>query len=103
MFFTFWELQAIGSSSQNIFKSANLVLLTKFATETDWNLAIKIEAASFGKDIVTKEVWKDFGFFEARKSDYLIETVNFLENTLIYLNQAYLTMKKEEQKVFFRP
>ena len=65
MFFTFLELQAIGSSSQNVFKLAILVSLNKFATEFDGNLTIKIEAASFEKDIVTKEVCKDFGFFQA--------------------------------------
>ena len=82
LFFIFSELQAIGSSSQNNLKSANIVSLTRSANESDGNLTIKIVAASFENDIGSTEVlgekvWKDFGFFEARKSDYLMEKVIF--------------------------
>ena len=81
--FTFSELQAIGSSSQNNFKSTNLVSQTRSAKESDGNLTIKIVAASFENDIGStdvsgEKVWKDFGFFEARKSDYLMEKEIFL-------------------------
>ena len=80
LIFTFSELQAIGSSSQNNFKSANLVSLTKSATKTDRNLTTKIVAASFENDIGSTEVSaekvvKDFRCFEARKSDYSMKKV----------------------------
>ena len=35
-------------------------------------------------------------FFEARRSDYNMEKVNFPENTLLYVNQSYLTVQKNK-------
>ena len=45
-------------------------------------------------------MWCINWFFEARKTDYSIEKENFPENTLMYFNQAYLTIKKNK-KVFY--
>ena len=47
-----------------------------------------------------KKVLKNVGYFDARKSDYSMEKVNFAENTLIYLNQSYVTVRKN-QKIFY--
>ena len=41
------------------------------------------------------ELW----VFDAKKSDCSIEKVNLQENTLIYLNEAYLIVKKDEKKI----
>ena len=73
------------------FKEANLVSMTRAATENDKNVSTKIVAATFensfrSAEVSGEKVWKNFSYFDARKSDYLIEKVNFLENTLLYLN-----------------
>ena len=65
---------------------------------TKQNLSAKIVAATFENDIRSEEIsgekaWKNFEFFDARKSDYSTEKVNFPENTLLYINQSYLTVK----------
>ena len=53
---------------------------------------------NFGSvEFLGEKVWKNFGFFDARKSDCLMEKINFPENTLIYLNQSHLTVKKNKE------
>ena len=55
-------------------KSADLVSMTKSATESDKNLTTEIVAARFEKDIGSVEVsgekrWRSFGFFDSCRSD----------------------------------
>ena len=76
--------------------------MTNSSTEHDQNLTTQIVVASFendtgSTDVSREKVWKNFGFFDARKSDYSMEKVNFSGNTQIYLNQAYLTVKKNKK------
>ena len=79
--------------------------MTKAPTENDRNVSTKIVAVTFENDLGSVEVsgekvWKNFGYFDARKSDYSMEKVNFPENTVFYLNQSYLTVKKNK-KIFY--
>ena len=50
------------------------------------NISTKIVAAKFEKEIGSEEVsgenaWGNYGYFDARKSDYSMEKVNVPENT----------------------
>ena len=79
--------------------------MTKAPTENDRNVTTKIVAATFENDLGSVEVsrekvWKNFGYFDARKSDYSMEKVNFPENILFYLNQSYLTVKKNKKNFY---
>ena len=72
------------------FKKANLVSMTRAATENNKNVRTKIVAATFENDFGSVEVsgekvWKNFGYFHARKSDCSMEKVNYLENTLFLI------------------
>lgn len=74
--------------------------MSKATAKNDSNVSTKIVAAKFEKEIGFEEVagervWRQNGFFDSRKSDYGIEKVNYPENTMLYLNQAYLTVKKK--------
>ena len=82
----------LGSSG---FKKANLVLMTKATTDNDKNISTKIVAATFENGI-----WKLFGYFDARKSDCSMVKVNFPDNMLLYINQAFLIVKKNK-KIFY--
>ena len=78
--------------------------MTKPATKSDRNVSTKIAAATFENDLGSVEVsgekvWKNFIYFDAKKLDYSMEKVNFPENTPFYLNQWYLTVKKNK-KIF---
>ena len=76
--------------------------MSKATTENDRNISTKKVAATFENEIGSEEVsgervWKQYGFFDARKTDYSMEKVNFHENTLCYLNQSYLIVKKNKK------
>ena len=80
--------------------------MSKATTENDRNISTKMVAATFenelGSEVVSYErVWKQYGFFNTRKSGYSMEkVVNFPENLLFYLNQSYLTIKKNK-KIYY--
>ena len=87
------------------FKKANLVSMRKTITENDKNVSTDIVAATFENEIGSEEVsgervWSNYGYFDARKSDYLMEKINFQENTLLYTNQSYFTVNKYK-KIFY--
>ena len=80
--------------------------MTKAATENDRNVSLKIVTAKFENDLVSVEVsgekvWKNFGYFDARKLDCPMEKVTFSENTLFYLSQSHLTVKKNKNIFYF--
>ena len=73
--------------------------MTKAATENDRNVSTKTGAATFENnlgsvEVSAEKVWKTFGYFDARKSDYLMGKVNFPDNTLFYFNQLYLPSRR---------
>ena len=75
--------------------------MTKATTDNDKNISLNIVAATFENQLGSQEVsgervWRNFGYFDTRKSDYSMEKVNFPENTLLYINQAFLTVKKNK-------
>ena len=66
-------------------------------------ISTKIVAATFENEIGSEEVsgekvWRQFRFFDSRKSNYGMEKVNFPENSLLYINQSYFTVKKKKKK-----
>ena len=46
------------------------------------------------EEISAERVWRQYGFFDSGKSYFSMEKVNYPENTILYLNQAYLTVKE---------
>ena len=48
------------------------------------------------EEISAERVWRQYGFFDSGKSYYSMEKVNYPENTILYLNQAYLTVKENK-------
>ena len=87
------------------FKKTNLVSMSKETTENDKNVSTKIVAAMFENEIGSEEVsgekfWRNFEYFDARKSDYSMKRVSLPENTLFY-NHIWQSRKK--QKDFLLP
>ena len=57
------------------FKKTNLVSVSEATTENDKNVSTEIVAAMFENEIGSEEVsgeraWRNYGYFDARKSDY---------------------------------
>ena len=87
----------------SVFKKANLVSMNKATMENHKNVSTKIVAASFeneigSEEVSTERVWRQYGFFDSRKFEYSMEKVNYPENTILYLNQAYLNVKEKQKK-----
>lgn len=45
-------------------------------------------------------MWRSFGLFDANRSDCNLEKVIIPENTLFYVNQAYLTVLKNKKTYY---
>ena len=84
------------------FKKANFMILSKASIEKNRNVntnffAATIENQNETVDVFGEKIWKKHGFFNAIKSDFNMEKVNYPENTLFYINQVYLTVKKNKK------
>ena len=78
--------------------------LSKALTENNRNVSTNFFAATIENENETVEVFGEkvrskHGFFNVIKPDFNMEKVNYQENTLFYVNQAYLTVKKSK-KIF---
>ena len=72
--------------------------MSKATTKNDRNVNTKIVAATFetgSEEVSAERLLRQYGFFNSRMSDFAMEKVNYPKNTILYLNQAYLTVKKK--------
>ena len=79
--------------------------LSKASIENNRNVNTNFFAATIENENETVEmsgekIWKKHDFFNAIKSDFNMEKVNYPENPLFYINQAYLTVKNNT-KIFY--
>ena len=80
-------------------EKANMLLLTKEATEKDSSSKTQLLLSTnsqLSEKISGEQIWKKNGFFFDKRADFNIEKENFPENALCYVNQAYLSIVKEE-------
>ena len=64
-------------------------------------MAEKFDASKYDDhEIAGERVWKEGGYLGDLRADYNMEKVNFPENSLIYINQAYLTVQKNK-KIYY--
>ena len=81
------------------------MLLSRALVENNRNVSTNFFAATIENENETVEVfrenvWKNLCFLNAIKPDFNMEKVNHWENTSFYVNQAYLTLKKNK-KIFY--
>ena len=81
------------------------MLMSRATTENGKNISTNFVAAMFENDIGPEKVSREkvlanFGHFGASKADYSMEKVNFPENTLFYVKQSYLSIKKNK-RIFY--
>ena len=87
------------------FKKANLRPLSKASIENNHNGNTNFFAATIENENETVElsggkIWNKHGFLNVIRSNFHMEKVNYLnypENTLFYINQAYLTVKRTKR------
>ena len=71
-------------------------MLTKEATDKDRSLKTQLLVSTNNSDdkISSERVWRDNGFFKDVRPDLKLEKRNIPENTLMYVNQAFLSTVK---------
>ena len=82
-------------------KKASMLLLSKEATSKDQQL--KTQTLMSLKDDESKKtetVWPGNGFFNEQRSDLTITKPNFLENTLVYINQGSISTVKRVHAIY---
>ena len=84
------------AAASDALEMANILLMTKEATDKDRSLkAQTLLSTSVNNNTPEKisgeQVWKKTRLFFWRKSRLNIEKWNFLENTLCYINQGYIS------------
>ena len=80
--------------TQNVLEKAEFLLMTKHATENDLPLKMQLfisNSGSSSSDICSEKSWSKGRFYKDERSDFGIEKVNYPENSLLYVNQGYLT------------
>ena len=60
----------------------------------------KTNTGSGVNEPVRESIWEQNGFLGEEKSDFELSKRNYPEISLLYLNQAYLTVQKGEDKVY---
>ena len=91
-------------AASSVIKKANVLTLTKEITSGSSNMVTKLVAENkFDAEpyeTAGERIWQYSGYFGDVKTDYIMEKVNFPENTLFYINQGYLTVQKSK-KIFY--
>ena len=93
----------IDSAAANRINHARVITLAKQSADSGKSFSTSLVAESKNGDvseIAGEPVWKTFGFFGEVRADFNLEEVNFPENSLFYINQAYLTIQKSK-KIFY--
>ena len=103
--FLFIELStAIDSTVSKTINKTNVISLTKNIVENDKNVETQIIASKFIDEVKNitsgRHLWSIFGYFSEQTSNFNLGKVNYPENAVIYINQAYLTIKNNE-KIFY--
>ena len=85
-------------------EKANMMMLTKEATEKDRSLKTQLLVSTTGNNddkISSEGVWKNDGFFRDVRPDLKLEKRNIPENCLLYVNQPYLSTVKSGELVMY--
>ena len=87
----------IDIAASKLIKQASVLTLTKEGAGSNFSTTLVAENKNENlSEIVREPVWNKFRYF----GQFFLEKVNFPENALFYINQAYLTVQKSK-KIFY--
>ena len=92
----------LGASSSKMLspQKANIMSLSREISDSDRIIRSKVAVANIdGEKRASEAIWEDDGYFGALNPDFSIHKKDFTENTLIYISQAYLTIKEGEAMI----
>ena len=80
---------------------ANVMSLSREITDSDHTIRSKMVVANIeGEKKASEAVWQGNGYFGDINPDFSIHKKDFPKNTLIYINQAYLTVKDGDAMIY---
>ena len=89
------------SSKSSRPSKASIFSLSKEISESDRSVRSKMVVANIeGVEKVGEQIWEEEGYFGKLNPDYSCHKNEFLENTLIYVNQGYLTVKDRDTMIY---
>ena len=85
-----------GNSDGLQIEKANMLLMSKEVSDKDRSMKTQLLMTTSGSDekVSGERVWKENGFFSEVKPEMNIEKVNIPENTLLYINQGFISTVK---------
>lgn len=89
------------SVSQGI-KNSGKIFITKNLVFSDKTVETTLMATKFenGNDKNTTNIWPGNGYFKQQPCDFGIDKEKFPENSIIYINQCFLTIK-DNKKLYY--
>ena len=89
-------------SAINLLEGANLISLTKKVFEDNKNVRIQVVVSTDDslEEVSGERLWPEDGYFRSQVTDCNIEKVNYTENTLFYINKAFLTIQKAKKMYY---
>ena len=93
--------EQIETATASRIKNAIVVTLSKKGAGSNFFTMLVAENKDDNiSEISGEPIWNKFGYFGQLRTDFNLEKVNFTENGLFYINQAFLTVQKSK-KIFY--
>ena len=90
-------------TARNALEKADLLLMTKHATEKDRSLKSQLfvsRSDSSSNDACSEKIWSKGAFYKDERNDLGMEKVNYPENTLFSVTQGYQAVQKGENSLY---
>ena len=90
---------SIDNTVSQVIRGSGKTSMTKNLVLPDKNNETTIMASKFenGNGKSTASVWAKYGYFKQQPCDFGIEKENFPKNSIMYINQGYLTIKNHKK------
>ena len=84
-------------------EKANMLLMSKEISDKDRSMKTQLLLRTSDSDekVSGEKVWRENGFFKEIKPEMNIEKVNIPENTLLYINQGFLSTVKSGELAMY--
>ena len=91
-------------SESHQIEKANMLLMSKEVSDKDRSMKAQLLMTTSGssdKKVSGERVWKENGFFKEIKPEMNIEKANIPENTLLYINQGFISTVKSGELAMY--
>ena len=97
-------MTAIDQSVSNAVSKENFISLTKSFIENDKNIETQLIASKFSDEngiaVSGRRLCLKYGYFNKQTNNFNLVKAKMLENCLLYVNQAYVTIKNNKNMYY---